>query len=39
MPGSALLEVRGLSTVYPTEKGKVQAVRDVSLRVERGGIL
>jgi oligopeptide/dipeptide ABC transporter ATP-binding protein len=37
--GAALLEVRGLCTVYPTEKGKVQAVREVSLRVKRGGIL
>lgn len=37
--GSALLEVRGLCTVYPTEKGTVQAVRGVSLRVRRGGIL
>ncbi|MEW6399551.1 MAG: ABC transporter ATP-binding protein [Bacillota bacterium] len=34
-----LLDARGLSTVYPTEKGKVQAVRDVSLRLGRGGIL
>jgi len=37
--GDALLDVRGLSTIYPTEKGKVQAVRDVSLRLARGGIL
>ncbi|HHY94081.1 MAG TPA: ABC transporter ATP-binding protein [Firmicutes bacterium] len=34
-----LLDIRGLSTVYPTEKGRVQAVRDVSLRLARGDIL
>jgi oligopeptide/dipeptide ABC transporter ATP-binding protein len=36
---SALLEVRGLSTVYHTSEEPVRAVDDVDLTVERGEIL
>jgi oligopeptide/dipeptide ABC transporter ATP-binding protein len=36
---SALLEVSGLYTVYPTARGMVQAVRNVSFAVSRGEIV
>lgn len=37
--GGPLLEVARLHTVYPTARGKVQAVRNVSFVVSRGEIL
>lgn len=35
----ALLEVKNLSTVFKTDHGKVQAVRDVSFHVDEGEVL
>jgi len=37
--GRIVLEVRDLSTVYPTDRGDVQAVRGVSLTIRHGDIL
>ncbi|MGE5587726.1 MAG: ABC transporter ATP-binding protein [Clostridia bacterium] len=37
--GRAVLQVSGLSTVYPTARGDVQAVRSVSLTLEEGDLL
>ncbi len=39
MDGEPLLEVRGLTVSFDTEEGPVQAVRDVSFSVRRGGVL
>ncbi len=36
---AALLDVRGLTTVFETSRGSVQAVRGVDLRLEKGEIL
>ncbi|MDD4336860.1 MAG: ATP-binding cassette domain-containing protein, partial [Firmicutes bacterium] len=36
---SALLEVSGLYTVYPSARGMVQAVRNVSFAVSRGEVV
>ena len=38
LPGP-LLEISGLRVGFDTEDGEVQAVRDISLRLERGEIL
>ncbi|MBB3609714.1 ABC transporter ATP-binding protein [Rhizobium sp. BK602] len=35
----ALLDVRGLSVAFPTPRGRVQAVRDVSFQIAAGEIL
>ena len=35
----AMLDIKHLSTVFSTENGTVQAVRDVTLQVEKGEIL
>ena len=35
----SLLEISGLRVAFDTEDGEVQAVRDISLRLERGEIL
>ncbi len=34
-----LLEVKGLSVTFPTPRGRVQAVRDVSFQIAAGEIL
>jgi peptide/nickel transport system ATP-binding protein len=39
MSEHSLLEITGLRVGFDTEEGRVQAVRDVSLRLERGEIL
>jgi peptide/nickel transport system ATP-binding protein len=38
-PPSPLLEITGLRVGFDTDEGEVQAVRDISLRLERGEIL
>jgi len=39
MEDKALLELRNLTTIYPTKRGLVRAVDDVSFTIERGQIL
>jgi len=38
-PGVALLEIKNLTMDYQTKEGRVSAVKDVSLRLERGSSL
>jgi peptide/nickel transport system ATP-binding protein len=39
MEHNPLLELRNLTTIYPTRRGLVRAVDDVSFTMERGQIL